>query len=164
VRGSVSSLATTLRDAVMAEEPQLVPTIEALSAVVSRSVAGARFRTLLIGTFAGSALLLAGIGIYGVIAAVVQQRTREIGIRLSLGATRAGVAVTVVRRCLTSVSAGAAVGLLAFWALRRFLASMLYNTSAGDPRMLAIAVSVLAAAAALAAWIPARRAAHVDPA
>jgi len=164
VRGSVSSLATTLRDAVMAEEPQLVPTIEALSAVVSRSVAGPRFRTLLIGTFAGSALLLAGIGIYGVIAAVVQQRTREIGIRLSLGATRAGVAVMVVRRCLSSVSAGAAVGLLAFWALRRFLASMLYDTSASDPRMLAIAVSVLAAAAALAAWIPARRAAHVDPA
>ena len=164
VRGAVPRLATVLRDAVMAEEPQLVPTIEPLSAVVSRSVAGPRFRTLLIGAFAGSALLLAGIGIYGVIASVVQQRTREIGIRLSLGATRATVAVAVVRRCLASVTTGAVVGLLSFWAVRRFIASMLYGTSTGDPRMLAIAVSILAVVAMLAAWIPARRAAHVDPA
>jgi putative ABC transport system permease protein len=164
VRGAAPQLATMLRRAAVAEEPQLVPTIEPLSAVVSRSVAGPRFRTLLIGAFAGSALLLAAIGIYGVIASVVQQRTREIGIRLSLGASGAAVALGVARRCLTSVSAGAVVGLLAFAVLRRFLASMLYDTSTGDPRMLAIAVSILALVAALAAWIPARRASHVDPA
>lgn len=164
VRGALSQLAPMLRREALAEEPRLVPTIEPLSEVVSRSVAGPRFRTLLIGTFAGSALLLAGIGIYGVIASVVEQRRREIGIRLSLGASGAAVAMDVARRCLTSVAAGALVGLLTFWPLRRFLSSMLYDTSAGDPRLLSIAVFVLALVAALAAWIPARRASHVDPA
>jgi predicted permease len=164
VRGASPPLAAMLRSAAMAEEPQLALTIEPLSAVVSRSIAGPRFRTLLIATFAGSALLLAGIGIYGVIASVVQQRTREIGIRLALGASRSTVALAVARRCLASVATGAVVGLLAFWPLRQVLASMLYDTSTGDPRMLAIAVAVLALVATLAAWIPARRAAHVNPA
>jgi predicted permease len=164
VRGTTSQLAAVLRREVLAEAPQLAPTIESLSAVVSRSVAGPRFRTMLFGTFAGSALLLAAIGIYGVIAAMVEQRRRELGIRLSLGATRAGVALGVVRRCLVSVSAGTVVGLFTFWLLRRSLTSMLFDTSASDPRMLAIAVMVLALVATLAAWIPARRAARVDPA
>src|SRR6185437_12954097 len=163
VRGDPSKIASALRAQVVAEEPQLTPEIEPLSAVVSRSVAGPRFRTLLIGTFALSALLLAAVGIYGVIAAVVEQRTREIGIRLSLGAPRASVAIGVVRRCLVAVGAGTVVGLAAFWVLRRSLAAMLYDTSTGDPRMLAIAVAVLAIVAMLAALIPARRASLVDP-
>jgi predicted permease len=164
VRGAWRQLATTLRGEVLAEDPRLTPTIEPLSAVVSRSVTGPRFRTMLIGTFAGAALLLAGIGIYGVIASVVQQRTREIGIRLSLGAPRAAVALGVVRRCLGSVTVGTIVGLATFWAVRRVLTSMLYETSTGDPRLLVIAVSTLALVATIAAWIPARRAANVDPA
>jgi predicted permease len=164
VRWTSSRIAPLLLSAAMAEEPQLQPTVEPLAAVVRRSVAGPRFRTLLIGTFAGAALLLAGIGIYGVIASVVQQRTREIGIRLALGASRGTVARGVVRRCFTSVAAGAVVGLIAFWALRRVLTSMLYDTSTGDPRMLATAVAVLGLVATFAAWIPARRAARVDPA
>jgi predicted permease len=163
VRGDPSHLASALRAQVVAEEAQLAPQIEPLSAAVSRNVAAPRFRALLIGTFALSALLLAAIGIYGVIAAVVQQRTREIGIRLSLGAPRASVALGVVRRCLLSVGAGAVVGLLAFWVLRRSLTAMLYDTSSGDPRMLAVAVAVLAIVAMLAAWIPARRASRIDP-
>jgi ABC-type antimicrobial peptide transport system permease subunit len=73
------------------------------------------------------------------------------------------VALAVVRRCLASVTAGVVVGSLTFWTLRRFLTSMVYDTSTGDPRLLAIAVAVLALVAALAAWIPARRATHVDP-
>lgn len=164
VRGAVSQLAAVLRREALAEEPQLVPTIEPLSAVVNRSVAGPRFRALLIGTFAGSALLLAAIGIYGVIASVVQQRRREIGIRLSLGASGLAVALGVARRCLAAVAAGVMVGLPTFWALRRFLSSMLYDTSTGDPRVLGIAVTILAVVAALAAWIPARRASGIDPA
>jgi hypothetical protein len=163
VRGDPSRIASALRAQVVAADPQLTPQIEPLSAVLSRSVAGPRFRTLLIGTFALSALLLAAVGIYGVIAAVVQQRTREIGIRLSLGAPRAAVAMSVVRRCLISVAAGTVVGLLAFWVLRRSLTAMLYDTSSSDPRVLAIAVAVLAVAATLAAWIPARRASLLDP-
>ena len=164
VRGTSPGLATILRSTVLAEEPQLVPTVEPLSNVVHRSVAAPRFRMLLIGTFAGSALLLAGLGIYGVIASVVQQRTREIGIRVALGASRATVALSVVRRCLVSVTAGAIVGLLVFLVVRRVLSTLLYETSSGDPRLLVLAVAVLAMVATLAAWIPTRRAVRVDPA
>jgi predicted permease len=164
VRGTSRGLASTVRGAMIAEESQLVPTVEPLSTVVSRSVAAPRFRMLLIGTFAGSALLLAGIGIYGVIASLVQQRTREIGIRVALGASRGAVALSVVRRCLVSVSAGAFAGLLVFVAVRHVLTSMLYDTSTGDPRLLATAVLVIAMVATLAAWIPTRRAVRVDPA
>ena len=146
------------------EEPQLVPAVEPLTAVVSRSVSGPRFRTMLIGVFAGSALLLAGIGIYGVIAAVVQQRTKEIGIRLALGARHSTIAANVVRRALTSVAAGCLAGLLVFWAVRRVLTALLYDSSTGDPRLLVVAVAVLALVAAVAAMVPARRAIRVDPA
>ena len=164
VHGTSPGLATVLRGEVTAEEPRLTPTVEPLSTVVHRSVAAPRFRMLLIGTFAGSALLLAGIGIYGVIGSVVQQRTREIGIRVALGASRTAVALGVVRRCLVSVVSGAVAGLLLFWAVRRVLATMLYDTSSGDPRLLATAVVVLAIVATLAAWIPTRRAVRIDPA
>jgi ABC-type antimicrobial peptide transport system permease subunit len=130
---------------------------------VSRSVAEPRFRTLLFAAFAGFALLLAGIGIYGVIASVVQQRRREIGIRIALGANGSAVATAVVRRCLGNVTAGALAGLLVFWATRRVLASWLYDITPGDPRVLMVAVVVLALVAAFASWIPARRAIHIDP-
>ena len=155
--------ARSLRNAVSGEEPQLVPTVEPLASVVRRSVAAPRFRMLLIGTFAASALLLAGIGIYGVIASTVQQRTKEIGIRVALGASRGAVALSVVRRSLVTVALGAVTGLLMFLGVRRVLTTMLYDTSTGDPRLLAIAVTVLAAVAAFAAWIPTRHATRVDP-
>ena len=164
VRARSRELAGIVRDLVLAEEPQLAPTVEPLSNAVRRSVAAPRFRMLLIGTFAGSALVLAGIGIYGVIASLVQQRTREIGIRVALGASRRAVAYSVVRRSLVTVASGAAAGLLVFWGVRRVLTTMLYDTSTGDPRLLAIAVVVLAIVASFAAWIPTRRAVRVDPA
>jgi ABC-type lipoprotein release transport system permease subunit len=74
------------------------------------------------------------------------------------------VALEVVRRCLVAVGLGAVAGLIAFWPLRRILTTMLYDTSTGDPRLLALAVAVLALVAMLAAWVPARRAVRVDPA
>jgi len=153
-----------LREAVAVEEPRLTPEVERLAAVVDRSVATPRLRALIIATFAGSALLLAAIGIYGVIAALVQQRRREIGVRLALGATRSTIALAVLRRCLAHVATGAIAGLLAFRALSRVLDSLLYHTSTSDPRLLLAALAILTGAAALAAWIPARRAARVDPA
>jgi ABC-type antimicrobial peptide transport system permease subunit len=164
VRGASPALLNALRGEVIAEEPQLTPEVERLSNVVSRSVAEPRFRTVLVAAFAGFALLLAGIGIYGVIASVVQQRRREIGLRLALGANRGAVALAVVRRCLANVTAGTVAGLLVFWATRRVLSSMLYEISPGDPRVLTVAVAVLALVAAFASWIPARRASHIDPA
>jgi putative ABC transport system permease protein len=164
VRGATPALINALRGVVVAEEPQLAPVVERLSAVVSRSVAAPRFRTLLVATFAGFALLLAAIGIYGVLASVVQQRRREIGIRIALGANSANIATAVVRRCLVNVTAGTFVGLLIFWVSRRVLASWLYGITPGDPRVLAGTVVVLAFVAAFASWIPARRAARIDPA
>lgn len=164
VQGTAPELPATLRRVVAAEEPQLAPRVESLSAVMSRSVAEPRFRMLLIGAFASFALLLAGIGIYGVIASVVQHRRREIGLRLALGANRATVATAVVRRCMINVGAGTLAGLVVFWVTRRVLTSMLYQMSPGDPRVLAIAVAVLALVAGLASWTPARRAACIDPA
>lgn len=164
VRSASPGLVNALRGELQAEEPLLTPQIERLSSVVSRSVAAPRFRTLLIATFAGFALLLAGIGIYGVIASVVQERQRELGIRMALGANRASVALAVVRRCLASVLAGASLGLLIFWATRQVLAAWLYAITPGDPRVLMIAVSVLGLVAVLASWIPARRAARIHPA
>ncbi|MGH7501265.1 MAG: ABC transporter permease, partial [Longimicrobiales bacterium] len=164
VRGAPVALVDALRGEVVDEVPQLAPEVEPLSAVVSRSVAEPRFRTLLVAAFAAFALLLTGIGIYGVIASVVQQRWREIGIRLALGANRATVVRAVVRRCLTNVSAGALVGLLVFGVARRVLASWLYEITPGDPRVLTITIAVLALVAAFASWIPARRATHIDPA
>jgi predicted permease len=164
VRGTSPTLLEALRDAVAAEEPQLAPELERLSAVVSRSVAEPRFRALLVAAFAGFALLLAGIGIYGVIASVVQQRSREMGIRMALGANRGAVAMAVMRRCLATVVAGALVGLLVFWAMRRVLSSWLFDISPADPRVLAVTVAVLGLVAAFASWIPARRATRIDPA
>jgi predicted permease len=163
VRGA-PALLSTLRSTITTEEPQLAAQVERLSAVVSRSVAEPRFRTLIVAAFAGFALLLAAVGIYGVIASVVQQRQREIGLRLALGANRSDVLVAVVWRCLTNVALGTLVGLLVFRALRHVLSSMLYDISPGDPRVLALTVAMLALVAALASWIPARRASHIDPA
>jgi predicted permease len=164
LRSTSPGMSNIVLGAVKAEDPQLAPTVEPLNAAVRRSVSAPRFRMLLIGTFAGSALLLAGIGIYGVIASVVQQRTREIGIRVALGATRTSVALGVVRRSLFVVGAGSAVGLFVFWTVRRVLSTMLYDTATGDPRLLAMTLAVLALVATLAAWIPTRRAVRVDPA
>jgi len=164
VRGTSRELLNTLRSVTVAEESQLAPSVEPLSAVMSRSVAEPRFRTLLVSAFAGFAVLLAGVGIYGVIASVVQQRRREIGLRIALGASRAAVVTAVARRCLGSVTAGALIGLIVFWPTRRVLSAMLFEISPGDPRALTLAISVLAFVAALASWIPARRAARVDPA
>jgi predicted permease len=164
VRSASRELPGKLRGEVIGEEPQLEPVVERLSAVVSRSVAEPRFRTMLVAAFAGFALLLAAIGIYGVIASVVQQRRREIGLRLALGANRAAVISAVIRRCLANVAAGSLAGLLIFRATRRVLSSWLYDITPGDPRVLAVAVIVLAIVAAVASWIPARRATLIDPA
>jgi predicted permease len=152
-----------LRRIVADLDSRLTPVIEPLSSTLSKSVAAPRFRMLLLGSFAASALLVAAIGIYGVISSLVQMRTRELGIRLALGASRGSVALAVARRCLTSVSAGAVAGLLIYWGAHRLLASMLYDTSAADPLPLSLAIAILALVAALAAWIPARRATRIDP-
>jgi hypothetical protein len=164
VRGAAPTLGNELRELIIATEPRLAPAAERLSTVLSRSIAGPRFRTLLVGSFAAFALLLAGIGIYGVIASGVQHSRREIALRIALGAGGATVAAAVMRRCLANVVAGVLVGLAGYWALRRVLTSWLYEMTPEDPRVFAAAVVVLALVAAVASWIPTRRATRVDPA
>jgi putative ABC transport system permease protein len=168
LRGAVepSSLAPALRNAVREIDPALpiydVMTMnERLS--LSNSVAERRFNMLLLGGFAALALLLAGLGVYGVISYVVTQRTREIGIRMALGAQSADVARLFIKQGMALVMLGVALGLVGAFALTRVMRSLLFNVSANDP-MTFVCVALLLSLIALAAcYLPARRAARIDP-
>ena len=153
-----------VRTQVWAVDPdQPVPGLETVAAVVSDSVAAPRFRTLLVNTFAGLALLLAALGIYGVISYSVSRRTRDIGVRMALGAEPADIFRMVVGEGLALAVAGVAVGLgLAFFATR-ILASLLFGVTATDPLTYAAVACLLVGIAALASYIPARRATRIDP-
>ncbi len=131
---------------------------------VGRSVADRRFAMLLVAGFAVVALVLAAVGVYGVISYTVVRRTREIGLRVALGAPRQSVARLVLAESLRPVLLGAALGALAGAALARLLGGMLYGVRPLDPATLAAAAVLLPATAALASWLPARRAARIDPA
>jgi ABC-type antimicrobial peptide transport system permease subunit len=122
-----------------------------------------RLATSLLSSFAAVALLLAAIGIYGVIAYSVGQRTREFGIRISLGARRLDVLRLVVRQGLLLAAAGIAVGLAGAFALTRLLSSLLYGVNATDPLTFAAVTGLLAAVAVAASFLPAWRATRVDP-
>ena len=122
-----------------------------------------RFYAMLLGAFAALALFLAAVGIYGVISYSVSQRTRELGIRLALGATARAVLGLVLQHGLLLAGAGIALGLVASFALTRVLRSLLFGVGVLDPLTLATVCGVLAGAAVLACWLPARRAARVDP-
>ncbi len=160
-----ASLADAVRRLVLTLDPdQPVFNVRSMEAVVSQSVAGARFQTLLLGLFAGLATLLAAVGLYSVIAHGVSERTREIGIRMALGAEARDVLRLVLGRGLRLALLGVAVGLVAAIGLTRLMRSLLYGVSADDPLTL-IGISVLLILVALLACaIPARRAAMVDPA
>jgi putative ABC transport system permease protein len=157
-------LIPSVRQAIKSADPTLDPaSFRSLSELVSESVAQPRFYTFLLGTFAGLALVLASVGIYGVLAYVVTQRTREIGIRLALGAGRGAVLRMVLRQGMWLILAGVAFGLLGAWALTRLLKTMLFEVSATDPATFLAITLLLAVVALLACWIPARRATKVDP-
>jgi predicted permease len=123
-----------------------------------------RFALQVLVIFAVTALILAAVGLYGVTSYLVTQRTREFGIRLALGAEAGDILGMVLRKSLTLTGLGLGLGLLASLALSRVMASLIYGVSAQDPLTLAIAVPVLAAAALLASFFPARRATRVPPA
>jgi putative ABC transport system permease protein len=158
------SLARAVREEVFAaDQNQSVYDIQTMDERVARSLDERRFAMLLLAVFSGFALVLAGIGLYGVLAFAVAQRTREIGIRMALGAGAADVLRQVMRQGMILVTIGVAVGLAAALALTRVMSSLLYGVSATDP-LTFVAISVLLLAVALGAcFVPARRATKVDP-
>jgi putative ABC transport system permease protein len=137
--------------------------VATLEEVVDVAMAGARFRTTLLALFAGIALLLAALGIYGVLAYFVSQRAREIGIRLALGAQPSGVFRMVVRQGMTPVVLGVAAGIAVALPLTSLMRSLLFDVQPIDPPTYAIALTALAAIAAAACAVPALRATRVDP-
>jgi predicted permease len=158
------SLATAVRGAVHQLDPDLpVARIETLMQIVSASIAEPRFYTTLLTAFASTALLLAALGLFGVISVGVSQRTREIGVRMALGARSGDVLRLVLREAATLAVVGVVIGLGAALALSRTLSSLLFNLSPRDPVAFAVAPLVLLLTAVVAALLPARRAAHVDP-
>ena len=136
---------------------------QSMDAVVAQALGEARLMTWLLGIFAGVALLLASIGIYGAVAYTVEQRTGEIGVRMALGAQTRDVLRLIVNQGMKPVVIGLAVGLTAAFALGRLIAAQLYQVSAHNPALLAGATMLLAATALLACLLPARRATLVDP-
>jgi putative ABC transport system permease protein len=159
-----AALTSVLREAVReADSDQALAEVRTMEQVLANSVARQRFNTLLLGIFAAVALLLAAIGIFGVMNYSVAQRTHEIGIRIALGAQTRDVLKLVVGQGMVLTVAGIVVGLVASFALTRVMSSLLYGVSATDPVTFASVALVLAAVALLACYIPARRATRVDP-
>ncbi|MGC1323093.1 MAG: ABC transporter permease, partial [Candidatus Udaeobacter sp.] len=166
VRTSIEpmSLAAPVRNAIWsADKDQTVADIDTMDHIVAQAVARQRFSMLLLGLFAALALLLASIGIYGVVSYSVAQRTREIGIRIALGARRADVLQMTVKQALKLVGVGMMIGLAAAFLLTRVLASLLFGISATDPITFVGISVVLLAVAILASYVPALRATRVDP-
>jgi putative ABC transport system permease protein len=161
---SPDSLAPSVRGALRAVEPTL-PTAEyqELGELVDRAVSPRRFMMVLLGAFAVSALLLASIGIYGVVSYTVSQRTAEIGIRMALGASASQVQRHVMRETVTLVGSGIVIGIIGALILARLTASLLYQLEPTDPLTFVITVVVLLIVAVSAGYLPALRASRVDP-
>jgi predicted permease len=145
-------------------EPGIVlPRASTLAAIADESVASTRLTLWLLGVFAVVALSLAAVGVYGVMSYAVRQRSREIGTRMALGATRGGIAWMVMRQGGLMIVAGASVGVLAALAVVRSLGSLLYDVPASDLATIGATITLLSTIMAVACWVPARRAAAVDP-
>jgi predicted permease len=162
--GDPAAIAPAVRNVIRRVEPlAAIARVQTMEEVVSASVASRRFATALIAGFAGVALLLAGIGIYGVIAYSVSQREFEIGLRLALGATPRAVVRQILGEGLRTAMIGAAVGLVAALGTMRLLRAMFVEVSVGDPVTLASVTALLVVVAIAASWFPALRASAVDP-
>lgn len=144
-------------------DPGMLAKFETLDQMIGRMSSGSRFNGVLVGSFAAMAFLMAMIGVYGVLAFAVAQRTQEIGIRMALGAAPARVQAMILREGLALVGVGTLLGLAGSLVAGRYLKTLLYEISATDLRTYAAVVVAIGVSATLAAWIPARRAASVEP-
>jgi predicted permease len=160
---NAASLIPAARKIVQDMDPDLAPVFQTSSEMFARSIAERRFNLTLLATFAAAGLLLALAGIYGAIAFHVAQRTREIGVRMALGAAGGSVVALIVRRSLIVAAAGVGAGLVVAAAGSRLIGSLLYDVSAYDPAAYGVAAILMLAAALIASWLPAMRAAGVDP-
>jgi len=163
-RATTAEAADELRRVVKEIDPVVpVTRVRSLNEVVAASVSGPRSLAILLLFFGALALLIGGVGVYSLIAYVVSWRTREIGIRLALGAMRWQIVGGIVKQSLLLAAGGAAAGLLAAALLMQFLHSFLFGVSVLDPLTFFTVPAVMLLLALLAAWIPARRAAGVEP-
>jgi len=166
VRGSNASVAleSSIRNAVRESDPTLpVYNLWTMNEIVSKSMVQPRFLALLLATFSGIALFLAAIGIYGVMAYSVAQRTQEIGVRMALGARPLHVLRLVFGQSMGMLLIGTVIGLAGAFALTRFMRTLLFEITATDPLTYVSVIGLLTVVALLACYIPARRAAKVDP-
>ena len=162
--GDPAEMAPVVRREIAAIDPeQPVSDVRTMTQVMADTVARARFNTLLLGIFAGLATLLAAVGIFGVMNYSVQLRTREIGLRMALGAQPGRVLMLVLRQGLLLTLIGIGVGLAGSLALSRVMSGLLYGVGASDPATFTAIVVVLAVVSLIACYIPARRATRVDP-
>ncbi|HKJ02880.1 MAG TPA: ABC transporter permease, partial [Longimicrobiales bacterium] len=161
--GDPAALVPALRDAIQAADPDVPVRLNSLAEAVRTSVGERRFLMFVMGGFSVLALVLATVGIFGVVSYSVGRRTREIGIRVALGAAPESVRGMVIRAAMNMVVGGLLVGVVAALALTRAMRSLLYAISPTDPVALVGAVLALSAAALLASWLPARASTRVDP-
>ncbi len=159
-----ASISALVRDRVRAIDPDLpVTRIATMEQLISESLAQPRFNMVLLVGLAASALILAAVGIYGVVSYSVAQRTGEIGVRMALGADAGATKALIIRQAMTVVALGVAAGLAATFAVTRLMSGLLYGVGPNDPLTLLVSATVLLGIAAAAAAIPAARATRVDP-
>ncbi|MGI8436413.1 MAG: ABC transporter permease [Chthoniobacterales bacterium] len=162
-QGDTATLISAMRRETRALNPEVAMKFQTIREIVSASVDNRRFSVVMLSVFAGAALILAMVGLYGIMAYITAQRTTEIGIRMALGAQRGDMLRMILRQSLLLAGAGVAVGILAAIGATRLLASMLYGIGSADLVTYAGVVLLLGLAALLASYIPARRAMNVDP-
>jgi putative ABC transport system permease protein len=162
--GGTGAVASAVRAEVRALDPDMpIDEARSLNDIVRDSVAEPRFRMLVLGTFAVTALLLAAVGVYGLISYSVAQRTREIGIRVALGARPAQVSLSIVREGVTLAVMGIAVGLAGAFAATRLISTFLFGIDATDPLTFAAVATLLLCVALAASYLPSRRVLRIDP-
>ena len=162
--GDEAGVVSGVRRILNQQDPDLaLADVKTMDEVVSQSVAQRRLMMVMLGIFAAAALLLSAVGIYGVIAYGVTQRTQEIGIRLALGAQRGDVLRMVVGQAAWLSAAGIAIGAAGAFALTRLMTDLLFHVKPFDPATFAAVAAILALVALLAGYVPGRRATRVDP-